>query len=183
MPKEKTIFKGRIFDLVSRTIDLPNGLSKPYDLVRHRGAAVIIPLLSKDKVVLIKQFRPVLGRYIIELPAGSIDKGEKPSACAKRELIEETGFGAGKIEFLGNIIPCAGYSTEILHIYKATGLDPVEASHAAPVHGMSRSAYMKENDEIIEPMIRTKAHIRKMFKDGKIVDAKTIAAFAMIGWV
>ena len=102
MPKEKTIHKGRIFDFVSQKIKLPNGLTKNYDFVLHSGAVVIVPLLSKDKAVLIKQFRPVLGKYILELPAGSIDKGEKPSACARRELIEETGHKAAKVEFLGN---------------------------------------------------------------------------------
>ena len=171
--------KGRIFDFVNEKVRLPNGITKRYDFIKHNGAVVIIPFITKDKVVLIKQFRVVIGKYILELPAGSIDKGEKPAACAKRELIEETGYKAGKIEFIGNIIPCPGYSTEILHVYKATGLDDVGSLHG----GTSQNIHHKDEDEIIEPMIVSKAHVRKMFKDGKINDSKTIAALAMIGWL
>lgn len=169
MKRKQTIHKGRIFDFVNEKVHLPNGISKRYDFVRHKGAVVVIPLLSKDKAVIIRQFRVVIGKYIYELPAGSIDKGEKPAACAKRELIEETGYKAGKTEFLGNIIPCPGYSTEVLKIFKATSLKDV--------------GHNNEEDEIIEPVAVTKGQVRKMFKDGRIVDAKTIASFAMIGWI
>ncbi len=161
--------KGRIFDFVNEKVRLPNGITKYYDFIRHRGAVVIIPLLSKDKAVIIRQFRVVVGKYIYELPAGSIDKGEKPSACAKRELIEEIGYRAGKIKYLGDLMPCPGYSTEILRIFKAGSLKEV--------------GHKNEEDEIIEPVVVTRAQVRKMFKSGKILDAKTIASFAMIGWI
>jgi ADP-ribose pyrophosphatase len=169
MPRKTYFHKGRIFDFVREKVTLPNGITKLYDFVKHRGAVVIIPLISRDKAIIIRQFRIAINRYIYELPAGSIEKGEKPSACAGRELIEETGYKARKIEYLGDIIPCPGYSTEILKIFKATSLTEV--------------GHKNEEDEIIETIVVSRAQIRKMFKDGKILDAKTIASFAMIGWV
>jgi len=173
MNSKKVISKGRIFDFVREKVTLPNGITKYYDIVKHRGAVVIIPLISKDKAIIIKQFRISVNQYIYELPAGSIDKGEKPLACAKRELIEETGYKAEIVKKIGILIPCPGYSTEILHIFKATGSRP---ACTVPAHA-------KDEDEIIEPLIVSRSQIRKMFKSGKILDAKTIASFAMIGWI
>ncbi|MFA5104010.1 MAG: NUDIX hydrolase [Candidatus Margulisiibacteriota bacterium] len=182
MSSKAFVHKGRIFDFVREKITLPNGITKLYDFVKHRGAVVIIPLISRDKVVIIRQFRVVVNQYIYELPAGSIDKGEKPLACAKRELIEETGYRATAIKKIGKLIPCPGYSTEVLHIFQAKGLVLVEAPHATPVHG-NLSPIKCDPDEIIEPLIVSRSQIRKMFRSGKILDAKTIASFAMIGWL
>lgn len=170
-PRKTFVHKGRVFDFVRERVRLPNGIKKYYDLVKHRGAVVIIPLLSKDKAVIIRQFRIALNSYIFELPAGSIDKGETPAACAGRELIEEINCKARKIEKVGRLFPCPGYSTEILHIFKATGLKPIKEDS------------VKDEDEIIEPIVVSRARVRKMFKNGKILDAKTIASFAMIGWL
>jgi len=172
MNSKKVISKGRIFDFVREKVTLPNGIAKYYDIVKHRGAVVIIPLISKDKAIIIRQFRISVGRYIYELPAGSIDKSEKPLACAKRELIEETGYRAATVKKIGRLIPCPGYSTEILHVFKATGIKKY-----------GKNAHVKDEDEIIEPLIVSRSQIRKMFKSGKILDTKTIASFAMIGWI
>lgn len=162
--------KGRIFDFVREKVTLPNGITRLYDFVKHRGAVVVIPIIAKDKAIIIRQFRIAINQYIYELPAGSIDKGENPTACAKRELTEETGYRASAVKKIGKLIPCPGYSTEILHIFKATGLKKTEIAE-------------KDPDEIIETMIVSRAQIRKMFKSGKMSDAKTIASFAMIGWL
>ncbi len=171
MKKLQFVHKGRVFDFVREKVTLPNGLKKHYDFVKHRGAVVIIPFLSKDKAVIIRQFRIALNSYIFELPAGSIDKGETPAACVRRELAEEINYKTGKIEKIGRLFPCPGYSTEILHIFKATGLKPINEDS------------VKDEDEIIEPIVVSRARVRKMFKNGKILDAKTIASFAMIGWL
>lgn len=176
--------KGRIFDFVNKKACLPNGITKNYDFVRHRGAVVIIPLISKDKVVIIRQFRVVIGKYIYELPAGSIDKGEKPAVCAKRELIEETGYKSSAVKKIGKLIPCPGYSTEVLHIFKATKSVPFDG--VGTIHELSvqkTKNIHKDPDEIIETLIVSRTQILKMFRSGKILDAKTIASFAMIGWL
>ncbi len=95
---------------------LPNGNSVQLDLIVHPGAALIVPFLGKDRIILLRQWRAVLNKYLLELPAGTLDKGESILTCAKRELIEETGYASQKMTKLGRIYPVPGYSTEIIHI-------------------------------------------------------------------
>jgi ADP-ribose pyrophosphatase len=167
--KNKTVFKGRLIDLVVRKVRLPNGYLARLETIKHPGAALIVPFVSKDKIILLKQYRPVINSYIYELPAGTLDKGEKPLECAKREIVEETGFSAKRFTYLGKIFPVPGYSTECIYIYRAEGLRKEE-----------RRA---EADEVIEARVFTRQKVCRLFKAGKIVDAKTIAAFAMCGWL
>ena len=138
-------------------------------MIIHPGASLIIPFLTKDKVIMLRQLRPVINSYIYELPAGTLEENEPPTSCARREIIEETGYAAGKITLLGKIYPVPGYSTEKIFIYKAEGLKKTEK--------------VAEKDEVIESRVYTKAQIRQLFKQKKIVDAKTIAALAMCGWL
>lgn len=167
--ENKTVFKGRLINLVVRRVRLPNGYVARLETIKHPGAALIVPLLGKDKIILLKQYRPVIDSYIYELPAGTLDKGERPLECAKREIIEETGFSAKKFTYLGKIFPVPGYSTECIYIYKAGGLH--------------KEIHRKEADEVIESHIVTRQKIRKLFKSGRIIDAKTIAALAFVGWI
>ena len=167
--KNKTVFKGRLIDLVVKEVRLPNGYLARLETVKHPGAALVVPFVSRNKVILLKQYRPVINSYIYELPAGTLNKGEKPLRCAKREIIEETGFSAKRFSYLGKIFPVPGYSTECIYIYKAKDLR-VEIRHA-------------EKDEVIECHVFTRQKVRKLFKSGSIVDAKTIAALAMCGWL
>ena len=167
--KNKTVFKGRLIRLVVKKVRLPNGYLATLETIKHPGAALIVPFLTRDKIILLKQYRPVINAYIYELPAGTIDKNESPLSCARREIIEETGYSAKKFTYLGKIFPVPGYSTERIHIYKAECLRKVE--------------YEPEEDEVIESCVFTRLSIRELFRSGKIVDAKTIAAFAMCGWL
>ncbi len=167
--KEKLILKSRNFKLVSREVDLPDGSTGKFDIIVHPGAVVIVPLLSKDKVVMIWQYRPAIDKYIYELPAGTLEKNERPLLCAKRELKEETGYKAARVKFIGDIIPVPGYSSEILKIF------------VADISGKSEQNL--DEHEIIDVKIFSKREIRELFKSGKLVDAKSIAAFAMIGWL
>lgn len=170
MPNRSFSIKGRIFDFVREKISLPNGVKKFYDFIKHRGAVVIIPLIQQNKVIILKQYRIAHKKYIFELPAGTLSLGETPLSCAKRELLEETGYKAKTMKKIGKIIPAPGYSSEVLHIYKANVFKSEQIAE-------------KDEDEVIQPFIFTKNKIKKMIKSGKILDAKTIAAFALIGWV
>jgi ADP-ribose pyrophosphatase len=138
-------------------------------MIKHPGAALIVPFLAKDKVIMLRQLRPVINSYIYELPAGTLDKNELPAVCARREIVEETGYSAGKITLLGKIYPVPGYSTEKIFIYKAERLKKTER--------------IAEPDEVIESRVFTKAEIKRLFKRGRIIDAKTICAFTMCGWL
>ncbi|MDD5136349.1 MAG: NUDIX hydrolase [Candidatus Omnitrophica bacterium] len=167
--KDRAVFNGRLIKLVVKKMRLPNGYLATLETIRHPGAALIVPFLSKDRLILLRQYRPVIDSYIYELPAGTLDKRESPLACARREIVEETGFAAGKFSYLGKIFPVPGYSTECIRIYKAERLRKVE--------------HIAEKDEVIKSHIFTRTKVRDLFKAGRIVDAKTISALAMCGWL
>ncbi len=165
----KTIVSGRVITLEHKIIPLPNGTAVRMDVIKHLGAALIVPFLNRDKVILLKQYRPVISKYLYELPAGTAEKGENDLQTAKRELIEETGYSAGKMTLMGHIYPVPGYSTEKIAIYKAEKLKPVK--------------YHAEEDEVITIQTVNRAKVRQMFKKGQLTDAKTICAFALCHWL
>lgn len=119
----KTVHTGRVFTLAVDNITLSNGITIDIDVIRHPGASAIVPLMSANTAILIKQYRYAAGGYIWEIPAGTLNPGESPLECAKRELVEETGYSSDKLEKLTEIVPVPGYSDERIHIYLATGLE------------------------------------------------------------
>ncbi len=161
--------KRRRITLKTKITRLPNGHIARVDVIEHPGAALIVPFLSQNQVIFIRQFRPVIGCYLFELPAGTLDKNESAVACARREIIEETGFSAGRILRLGKIFPVPGYSTEIITIFKAERLIKKEMK--------------TEPDEVITIRVFEKSTVQKFFRQGKIRDAKTICALAFCGWL
>ena len=160
-------FKKKAVFLVTRAMRLPNGLEIEKDLILHPGAAMIVPFLNADTLIILRQYRSTLNQYLYEFPAGTIDPGEKPAACARREIMEEAGYRAGQLTKLGIIYPIPGYSDEVIHVFKAQKLR-VQKKPA-------------DVDEVIEPQIVSRAQLQKLFKSGKIVDGKTIAALAFCG--
>lgn len=165
----KTIISNKIFDLVLRRYKLPGGKKADFYVVMHHGAVVIVPFLSKNSVIMLRQFRAAIGEYILEFPAGTLKKGENKKVCAKRELEEETGYISNKIFYLGNIHSAPGYSTERLDIFKAIDL--------------KKGRMNLDKDEVIQAKVFTKSQILSMFKKKKITDSKTIAALVFIGWL
>jgi tRNA threonylcarbamoyl adenosine modification protein (Sua5/YciO/YrdC/YwlC family) len=157
----KIIHKGRVFSLARDKITLPNGVTTEIDIIRHPGASAMVPMLNKNTVLLIKQFRYAAGGFIWEIPAGTLNPGESPLECAKRELIEETGYSAGKFEKLTEIVPVPGYSDERIHIYIATGL--VKA-----VQNLDRDEMLNVHEVKMEAAL-------EMIAKGEIMDAKTIS--------
>jgi ADP-ribose pyrophosphatase len=159
--------RGKKFTFISERRRLPNGVVTRLEMIDYPQAAVILPFLGKDQIVFLRQFRAVFKKTLYELPAGTAAKDESPLSCAKRELPEETGYAAQKFTKLGFIYPVPGYSNEVIHIYKAEGLYP----HALP----------KDVDEILKPVVLSVAQARKLFKQGRLPDGKTICALAFAG--
>ena len=168
-PMQKNRFNGRLIKVIEKKQLLPNGVTVNLEIVKHPGAALIVPFLSPRTVIFLKQYRPLINTSIYELPAGTLAKAEKHISCARRELLEETGYTAGRFLKLGEIYPACGYTTEKIVIYKAQIL--------------KKSKFCPEKDEIIETHILTKSAVRRIFKARKIIDAKTICALAMCGWL
>ncbi len=158
-------FKNKSITLRTKMVRLPNGRCVGIELITHPGAALSIPFLNKRNIILLRQFRPVLGEYLLELPAGTLRPGETNIRCAKRELMEETGYSAASIVRLGWIYPVPGYSTERITIYKAEKL--------------TKRASCLEADEFIEVSVYSIEQIKKLFKKGHIKDAKTICALSL----
>ncbi|MDY6855312.1 MAG: NUDIX hydrolase [Thermodesulfobacteriota bacterium] len=160
-----TAYRGRVFQLVTENITLTNGISLNIDIIRHPGAAAIIPFVKNDTVILIKQYRHAVGGYIWEIPAGTLDMGETAIGCAKRELVEETGYSGNKWQKLGEITPVPGYSDERIFIFLSTGLvytkQKLEKDEVLDVHEV------KFDDAI------------NMIYQGEVQDSKTICGLFM----
>ena len=116
------IHQGRVYELVSENITLENGVTTDMEFIHHPGAAGIVPMLDKNQVILIKQYRHSLREHIWEIPAGTRDPDETMLTCAKRELIEETGYSAEKWKELTEITPVPGYSNERISLFLATDM-------------------------------------------------------------
>jgi len=168
MHRDEQLYNGRLIKLYRQKKTMPNGYNATLEVVKHPGAALIVPFIDKNRIVFIKQYRPVIDSYIYELPAGTLAEKESPLACAKREIIEEISYKACRIKRLGYIYPAPGYTTEKIYIFRADGLVRVDAS--------------PEEDEVISLEIMNRTQYLKLFNNGKIVDAKTIAALAFCGW-
>jgi ADP-ribose pyrophosphatase len=159
------VHHGRVFTLHRDQVTLPNGVTTTLDIIRHPGAAAIVPLTDKGRVLLIHQYRYAIDAHIWEIPAGTMEPGESPLACAQRELTEEIGVSARSWHKLGSIAPLPAYSDEAIHLYCAQNLQPSE-QHLDP-------------DEIIEIHEFRYEETLEMIRTGRIRDAKTISGLMM----
>ena len=154
------IYNGRIFDFVTENLKLPNGRDTEIAFIRHPGSIAVVPLLDDNTVVMEKQYRHPVGEYLLEIPAGTLEPNESPLDCAKRELMEETGFRAQELTELGKIHMIPAYSDEEIHVFIARGLTPAEQD--------------LDPDEIIEVVTYPLEKAVQMIDAGKITDALTI---------
>jgi ADP-ribose pyrophosphatase len=166
----RTVYEGRIFTLQVETIPLPDGGTLKADIIRHPGSVVIVPVTATGEIVLVRQYRPAIGRHAWELPAGSLKPGEDPDKAASRECHEEIGLVPDRLERLGAYYPTPGYCDELMNFYRATGL-------RAP--GDDERAQQDE-DEDIEARPFPLETLRAMIAGREIIDLKTIAGLALI---
>jgi ADP-ribose pyrophosphatase len=159
------IHDGRVFRLQKENITLPNGVTLNIDIIRHPGASAIVPMSDVGEVVLVRQYRHAVGGFIWEIPAGTLEKGEPPLACARRELVEETGFSAQVFHKLGEIVPVPGYSDERIHLFLAKGLQPASQN--------------LDRDELLDVHQVPFDEAINMIKRGEIVDGKSIAGLLL----
>jgi ADP-ribose pyrophosphatase len=155
------IYRGRRLWIEKRTIRLPSGTEREKIIV-HPGHAVAILPIEGDNVKLLRQYRYAVDQYILEAPAGTMEPGEEKEKCARRELIEETGFAATKIMDRGFIWTTPGFTDEKIFLFEARGLSP-------------SAEFGKDEDEIIEVVDVPLKDLDPMIRDGTICDAKTIA--------
>ncbi|MCX6361353.1 MAG: NUDIX hydrolase [Armatimonadetes bacterium] len=118
----RLVYKGRVINLTVDHLETPDGRVLRRETVRHGGGVAIVPLTPEGDVLLVRQYRHAAGGWLTEIPAGTLEPGEEPAACAARELEEETGYTAGGLHLLGRLFLAPGYSTEVLWVYLATDL-------------------------------------------------------------
>ena len=124
----KRAFEGRLIGVQVDEVELADGRRTAREVVSHPGAVAVVPMLDGGRVVMIRQYRHAAGRVLWELPAGTLGSGESPEECARRELAEEVGYEAGELRLLFSTYLSPGYSTEIIHLFCATGLHPGPAA-------------------------------------------------------
>jgi ADP-ribose pyrophosphatase len=159
------VYQGKVFELVKENITLENGTTTDVEFIEHPGATAIVPFLDDHRILLLKQYRHALKQYIWEIPAGTLAPREDVITCARRELIEETGYAADGWQKLGEITPLPGYSDERIHIYLATELKPAEQN--------------LDEDEIINVQAMEFKDAFNMIGKEEIQDAKSIAGLFM----
>jgi len=142
----------------------PSGREGEHTIVEHGEAVTIVPIDNDGRLVLVRQHRPTVGRELLELPAGSIDEGESPEACAERELQEETGYRPESLERLGGFFSVPGYSDEYLHVFLATGLV---------------ASKLEGDEEAIAAEAVPLEEALAMVASGEIEDAKTSAGLLL----
>jgi ADP-ribose pyrophosphatase len=157
-----SVFRGKLLDVYQDEVILPDGKVSIREFIRHPGAAVMVPLLEKDRIIMLRQFRYALDQVLVELPAGKLDLGEAPETTAERELAEEIGYTSHSLTRLGMIHPCIGYSDEQIVVFLAEDLTRVDAQG--------------ERDEFVEPFEITLPEALTWIENGRITDVKTIIA-------
>ena len=160
MADSEQLLQSRIFEVRRHHHTTADGHQVTRDIVHHPGSVVLLPVLDDGSVCLLRNFRLAAGGELLELPAGTLEAGEEPADCAARELIEETGFRAGRIELLASFCVSPGILSERMHLFLATDLTPGDN---APEPG-----------EELEPIVVAWDEAMEMLDRGEIQDAKTL---------
>ena len=164
-------YSGRVIHVDQDTVRFPDGSTGLLEMIRHPGASAVVPFLddpgsSNPRILLIHQFRHAADGLLWEVPAGTLSAGEAPDVCARRELAEEAGMEAAKLQRLTTIFTTPGFTDEQIHLYLATGLSPV--------------ALAREADEFITVHEKRWSDVGKMIRTGKIRDGKSLGALMYV---
>jgi ADP-ribose pyrophosphatase len=170
LEQRHTIYQGRIFRIDVDRVELPSGRTVNMEIVRHPGSVVLLPMPAPDRLVLIRQYRYTIARWIWELPAGSLEPGENPDQAAARECEEEIGLVPDRVERLRSFYPTPGFCDEEMIFYRCTELRPPDADSKAK----------KDDDEDLEPRTFTLEEVRQLLQSGDIVDLKTAVGLSMV---
>ena len=160
--RSREVFRGRALRLDVDAVRLPGGAEVELEMVRHPGAAAVVPLLDDGTVLFVRQVRYATGGWLLEVPAGKLDPGEEPEACARRETEEETGFRPARLHALGWIWTTPGFTDEKIWLYLATGLEP------------SRQA-LQDDEVLAVERLDFEAALERAAR-GEIQDGKTVCA-------
>jgi ADP-ribose pyrophosphatase len=161
----ETVYLGKAFDVRKDRVLLPDGKETSFDVVVHPGAVTLIPVDSEGRILFVRQYRYAVGEELLELPAGTLEAGEDPQDCAHREIREETGMSAAKLEKIGEFFLVPGYSTEYMYIFLATILKP------DPLPG--------DEDEFITVEAVSLEKIPELISQGTLRDAKSLSALLL----
>jgi ADP-ribose pyrophosphatase len=162
---QKTVYRGHAFNVRRDELKTPDQRTIHLDIIEHVGAVTLLPVDTHRRILFVRQYRHATGQELLELPAGTLDEGELPEVCAHREIREETGFAAGKMEKLGEFFLAPGYSTEYMEVYLASDLQP------APLPG--------DPDEFITLQAIPIEEAYNMALSGEIQDGKSLAALLL----
>ena len=156
----ETVYAGRLFNVSLDRIEMDSGVIALRETIRHPGAVAMIPVTAEGRLLLVTQYRHAAGRRLLELPAGTLEKGEEPIAAGAGELHEEVGQRPGRIEPIGGLFVAPGYTSEYIHLFVCTELEP--------------SKLDADDDEDIEVEERTREEALAAIESGEIADAKSI---------
>ncbi|MFY4775893.1 NUDIX hydrolase [Metabacillus sp. RGM 3146] len=160
----KQLFAGKVIDVYLQEVELPNGKTSTREIVKHPGAVAVIALREDKKIVMVEQFRKPMERMMVEIPAGKLEKGEKPECAAKRELEEETGYTCGSLQHLISFYTSPGFADELVHLYIAEDLKTMETKAEL------------DEDEFVDLMEVTLDEALQLIRVNRIYDAKTAYA-------
>ncbi|MCM3719678.1 NUDIX hydrolase [Fictibacillus phosphorivorans] len=157
---KEQIYNGKIIDLYVEEVELPNKKVGKREIVKHPGAVAVLAVTDEGNILMVEQFRKPLEKTIIEIPAGKLEKGENPLECAKRELLEETGYSCEKMESIGSFYTSPGFADELIHLFFTDSLIKI-------------GDQMTDEDEFLNVMEVSVDEAKQLVRDERIHDAKT----------
>ncbi len=169
--RSEVVYEGRVLSVHRDVVRLPKGSEARLEVVRHAGSAVLLPMPDPGHVLLVRQYRYAVDRWMWELAAGCLEPGEEPAAGAARECEEETGLVPAHVEPLGSFYPTPGYCDEIMHFFRLTGLRE---------RGAGETRAMPDADEDIQVRSFTLEEVREMVRRGEIEDLKTAVGVTLV---